>query len=130
MGSRLLPLSLALAALAGDVGGLDRLSFYLVLLAVVGAAAAAFACIGDALAAKGSWAAGVSAGVALALLLLGSAVRASAAVGAGVPAVAVSTLAAAVLLYTLPVWAWLLAPLVPRPRPVRMAGRVPASSSR
>src|SRR5438034_10765706 len=55
MGSPLLPLSLALAALGADAAGLHRLAFYLVLLAVVGAAAAAFAGAGNALAGNGSW---------------------------------------------------------------------------
>jgi hypothetical protein len=118
MGSRVLPLSLALGALVADAAGADRLAYYLVLLAVVGAAAAAFVALGDALAGRASWFAGVSSALALVLLLAGSVVRASAAVGAGVPVFAVSTLVMAMLLYTLPVLGWFLEPLVPR-------GRVP-----
>src|SRR5882757_7174648 len=42
MGSRLLPLSLALGVVLADATGFHRVAFYLALLAVVGAAAAAF----------------------------------------------------------------------------------------
>src|SRR3954447_24383 len=41
MGSRLLPLSLALGAFTADAAGFHHIAYYLVLLAVVGAAAAA-----------------------------------------------------------------------------------------
>ena len=81
MGSRLLPLSLALAALLGDLAGVHRVAFYLVLLAVVGAAAAAFVGVGDLLEGNGSVLRAGSTGLALVLLLVGSAVRAEAAVG-------------------------------------------------
>jgi hypothetical protein len=120
MGSRLLPLLLALGALGADATGLRQLASYLVLLAVVGAAAAAFVCVGDALAGRGSWLAGISSGLALMLLLLGSAVRAAAAVGAGVPTLALSSLVLASLLYSLPVLGWVFQPLAPRPRDVRV----------
>jgi hypothetical protein len=111
MGSRLLPLSLVLGALAADGGGVHRLSFYLVLLAVVGAAAAAFVAVGDYLAGHGSLAASVSCSLAVVALLVGSALRSAAAVGAGIPVLAVSTLVMAAVLYTLPLWGWLFAPL-------------------
>jgi hypothetical protein len=120
MGSRLLPLLLALGALGADAMGLRQIAFYLVLLAVVGAAAAAFVCIGDALAGRGSWVAGISSGLALVLLLLGSTVRAAAAVGAGVPTLAFSSLVLASLLYSLPVLGWMFEPLASRPRDVRV----------
>jgi hypothetical protein len=120
MGSRLLPLLLALGALGADATDLRQLASYLVLLAVVGAAAAAFVCVGDALAGRGSWLAGISSGLALMLLLLGSAVRAAAAVGAGVPTLALSSLVLASLLYSLPVLGWVFQPLAPRPRDVRV----------
>ena len=60
--------------------------------------------------------------LALALLVLGSAVRENAAVGAHVPALSVSAVVAAVLLYAFPALGWFLAPLAPRPsvRPVRV----------
>jgi len=121
MGSRLLPLLLALGALGADATGFRQVAFYLVLLAVIGAAAAAFVCVGDALAGKGSWLAGISSGLALALLLLGSTVRAAAAVGAGVPTLALSSLVLASLLYSLPVLGWVLEPLFRQPEFTQVA---------
>jgi hypothetical protein len=123
MGSRLLPLSLALGALLADATGLHRLAYYLVLLAVVGAAAAAFVGVGDLLGGTGGLLRAATTGVALVFLLLGSAVRASATVGGHVPALAVSTVVAAVLVYAVPALGWLVEPLVPRPAPRR--ARVP-----
>ena len=122
MGSRLLPLSLALGLVLADATGLHRVAFYLALLAVVGAAAAAFAGVGDFLEGSGGLVRAVTTGLALALLVLGSAVRASAAVGGHVPAISVSAAVAAVLLYGLPALGWFLAPLAPKPsaRPVRV----------
>lgn len=122
MGSRLLPLSLAIGALIADSTGLHHIAFYLVLLAVVGAAAAAFVGVGDLLEGTGGLVRAVTTGLALALLVLGSAVRANAAVGGHVPTVAVSAVVASVLVYALPVLGWLFEPLVPRPasRPVRV----------
>jgi hypothetical protein len=120
MGSPLLPLSLALAALAADAAGLHRLAFYVVLLAVVGAAAAAFAGAGNALAGNGSWLRAVLPCLALVLLVLGSAVRANAAVGGHVPTLAVSSVVLAVLVYVAPVFSWLVQPVALRPRPVRV----------
>jgi hypothetical protein len=128
MGSRLLPLALALGALGADAAGLDRTASYLVLLAVVGAAAAAFVGVGDALAGHASWLPAVSSGLALALLVLGSAVRGSAAIGGGVPVLAMSTLVMAALVYSLPVLGWVFEPLAPRPRR-RRAVRLRASAS-
>jgi hypothetical protein len=130
LGSRALPISLAVSALAADAGGAHRLAFYLVLLAVPGAAAAAFIGAGDALEGKGAWLRGISTTLALALLVLGSAVRENAPHGAPVPAFAVSAVAAAVVAYAIPAFAWVLQPLLPRPRsrtvraPVRTAVRL------
>ena len=122
MGSRLLPLTLALGALLADAAGLHDVAFYLVLLAVVGAAAAAFVGVGGYLEGTGGLVRACTTGVALALLVLGSAVRASAAVGGHLPTLSVSAVIAAVLLYACPALGWFLAPLTPRPaaRPVRV----------
>jgi hypothetical protein len=110
MGSRLFPVSCTLGALLADVSGAHRVAFYLVLLGIVGAAAAAFVGAGEALEGAGSWLRAASTGLALALLVLGSAVRSNAPHGAGVPALAVSATVAALLAYALPLVAWLLAP--------------------
>jgi len=122
MGSRLLPLSLALGTVVADAAGLHRFAFYLVLLAVVGAAAAAFMYVGAYIEGTGGVVRAGTTGLALALLVLGSAVRANAPVGAHVPAVAVTAVVAAALLYALPALGWFLAPLAPKPaaRPVRV----------
>ena len=119
MGSRLLPLLLALAALAADVTSHDRVASYAVLLAVVGAGAAAFVGVGSLLEGTGSIAHAVTTVLALVLLLAGSVVRASAPVGGHVPTLAVSTLVLAGLVYAVPLLRWLLEPLVPRPKPAR-----------
>jgi hypothetical protein len=114
MGSRLLPVSLAIGAMLADATGLHHIAFYLVLLAVVGAAAAAFVGVGDLLEGTGGVVRAATTGLALALLVLGSAVRANAAVGGHVPTLAVSAVVAAMLVYSLPLVGWLFQPLAPR----------------
>lgn len=122
MGSRLLPLSLALGMVLADATGAHHLAFYLVLLAVIGAAAAAFDAVSSYLEGIGGLVRAATSVLALALLVLGSAVRESAAVGGHVPAVTISAAVGAMLLYVSPALGWLLAPLAPRPsaRPVRV----------
>lgn len=117
MGSRLLPLSLALGAFVADAAGRHHLAYYLVLLAVVGAAAAAFVGVGEWLEGKGGLVRAGSTTLALVLLLLGSAVRSVAPEGGGVPVFAVSTLVLAGLVYVLPLVAWLVEPLTPKAQP-------------
>ena len=116
MGSRLLPLSLALGALLADAAGAHRIAFYLVLLAIPGAAAAAFIGAGDALEGNGAWLRGISTTLALTLLVLGSAVRENAPHGAAVPSLAVSAVVGAIVVYGIPALAWVLEPFLPRPR--------------
>jgi hypothetical protein len=115
MGSRLLPLPLAVGALLADAAGLQSLAFYAVLLAIPCAAGAAFVGAGDALQGKDVLR-GVTTCLAVALLVLASAVHSNAPQGAAVPALATSALVAAVVVYGLPLFAWLLEPLKPRPR--------------
>jgi hypothetical protein len=117
MGSRLLPLSLALGAFTADAAGFHHIASYLVLLAVVGAAAAAFVGVGEWLEGKGGLVRAGSTTLALVLLLLGSAVRSVAPEGAHVPVFAVSTLVLAGLVYTLPLLAWLVEPVAPKAQP-------------
>jgi len=116
MGSRLLPLALAAGALSADGLGLRRGASYLVLLAVVAAAAAAFVGVADVLEGKPARLRATGAAGALALLVLGAAARATAPIGASVPALAASTLVAALAVYTLPLLGWVLEPLRPRRR--------------
>ncbi|MGZ4354314.1 MAG: hypothetical protein ACXVZ4_12280 [Gaiellaceae bacterium] len=123
MSSRLFPFSLALGALVAGAAGSDRLAFYLVLLTIPTAAAASFVAVSDALEGRAARLRAVSTSVALALLVIGSTVRASAPRGGHVPAFAVSTLVAAMILYTLPALVWMLEPLRLRPRPAHVRVR-------
>jgi hypothetical protein len=117
MGSRLLPLSFGLAALLADAAGLHGAAFYLVLLAVPGAAAAAFVAAGDALEGRRAWPRATWTVLALLLLVAASAVRENAPQGAAVPVLATSALAAAAAVYALSLAAWLFEPLrLLRPR--------------
>jgi hypothetical protein len=120
MGSRLLPLALALGALAADGLGLHRLASYVVLLAVVGAAAAAFVGVGRVLEGHPALLQACTTTVALVLLLLGSVVRATAPVGGKLPTLALSSLVLAAAAYALPLLTWVLAPLLWRPRAARL----------
>jgi hypothetical protein len=74
MSSRLLAPGIALAAVAADATGIHGLAFWLVLLALPVAAAAAFVGVSDALAGEGAIR-GLTASLALVLLVLGAAVR-------------------------------------------------------
>jgi hypothetical protein len=123
MGSRLLPVSFALGALLADGAGLHRAAFYLVLLTIPAAAAAAFVGAGDVIEGKSAWLRAVTSGLALLFLVLGCAVRENAPHGAPVPVLAVSSIVVVLILYGLPLLAWVLEPVVPRPqrrRPVRV----------
>src|SRR5579885_2329429 len=88
VGSRLLASSLAAAALVLAAAGLGGGAFWLGLLAVAAAAVAAFAAAADALEGRAGALGAVSTGLALACLVLGSAVRASSLPGAGAPQLA------------------------------------------
>jgi hypothetical protein len=110
MGSRLLPLCLALGATLADTAGAHRLAVWLVLIAVPCAAAAAFVAAGDVLEGRPAWVRAITTGGALVLLVVASAVRHGAAVGAGVPAVALSAAIGAAILYLVPVLFWVLQP--------------------
>ncbi len=117
MGSRLLPVALATVALTADAVGLHQIAVYLVLLAVVGGAAAAFVGVGDVLEGKGGLLRAATSVLALALMVLGSAVRTNAPVGGHVPVLAISAVAAAVLVYLLPLLGFLIGPVAaPRTR--------------
>ena len=117
MGSRLLPLSLALAALLADGAGFHRGAYYFVLLAVVGAAAAAFLAVAEAIEGRErSFLRGVTTSLALVFLVVGAMVRANMADGAQVPKLATSAAVAAVAVYGLTFLGWLLEPLRPQPR--------------
>jgi len=110
MGSRLLAPGIALSALLADAVGLHGIALWLVLLAVPAAAAASFVGISDALDGAGALR-GVTASLALVLIVLGSAVREGAPRGGAVPALAISAMVAALVCYGIPALAWVLQPL-------------------
>lgn len=122
-GSRLLPLTLALAALGAGAAGKNGLAFVLVLATIPCAAAAAFVAVSDALEGRAARTRAISTSLALSLVVIGCTVRAAAPRGGHVPPFAVSTLVAAVLLYTVPALLWVLEPLRPRPRASRVRAR-------
>jgi hypothetical protein len=120
----LLPIGLVVLAGLGDAAGTHRLAFWLLVLAVPGAAVAALVTLDEALCAEPArplryaWLQALS----LALILTGAAVRAPVHDGA-VPRLAVSALVACLIVYALQGLA-LLAPAL-RPRPsLRFPNRV------
>ena len=121
MGSRLLPLVLATAALAAGAGGLRGVALWLGLAAVPAAAAAAFTAASDALEGHPARLRAVTSGGALALVVLASAARGNAPTGGGPSPVATWALVVALLAYAIPLVAWVLEPVrVPRTtRPAR-----------
>jgi hypothetical protein len=125
MGSRLLPLLLAAGALLADGLGLHRGASYLVLLTVPAAAAAAFVAVADLMEGKKARARAIGTALALALLLLGAVTRAGAPDGAAVPALAVSTLVAVLVVYSVPLLGWLVEPLRLRRREPRHVRQTP-----
>lgn len=110
MGSRLLPFGLALGVVLADLAGAGGLSSLVLLVAIVAAAGAAIVAVSDLLEGRPAGIRAVTSAGALALLVLGSAVRTGAATGAAVPAVAVSAVVAAAILYVLPVLFWVVRP--------------------
>ena len=115
LGSRLLPLVLATAALAAGAGGLETLALWLGLLTVPAAAAAAFVAVGDVLDGRPSQLTAVTSGLALALVILASAARENAPTGATASPIATWALVLALLAYAVPLVAWVLHPVrVPR----------------
>ena len=110
MGSRLFPLLLALGATLADGAGAHHLAVWLVLIAVPCAAAAAFVAAGDVLEGRPARVRAFTTGGALVLLLVSSAVRQAAPVGAAVPAVALSAAIGAAILYLVPALLWVLQP--------------------
>jgi hypothetical protein len=107
MGSRLLPLALALCATLADVAGAHRLGGWLVLAAIPCAAGAVVSAVGDQLAGQRALVRSVTTSGALVFLLVASAVRHGAPVGAAVQ-------------YLLPALLWVLQPAplrAPQPEP-------------
>ena len=124
VGSRLLPLALATAALAAATAGLGGAALWLGLAAIPTAAAAAFVAVSDVLEGKDARLCATTSSVALAFLVLGCAVRSNAAVGTAAPPLATWALFAALFAYAVPAFAWTLEPMkVTRTRPERRRRR-------
>jgi hypothetical protein len=115
MGSRLLPLVLATAALAAGAAGLGSLALWLGLLTVPVAAAAAFVAVSDALEGRPALLRAWTSALALVFVVVASAARENTATGAAVSRLATWALLVALLAYLVPVVAWVLQPVrVPR----------------
>ncbi len=124
VGSRLLPLALATAALAAATVGLGGLALWLGLLAVPVAAAASFVAVSDVLEGRPGLLAAVTSSLALCFIVLGCAVRSNAVAGTGAPPLATWALFAALLAYSVPAFAWVLEPVkVTRTKPQRRRRR-------
>lgn len=124
VGSRLLPLALATAALAAATADLGGLALWLGLLAVPAAAAASFVAISDVLEGRPARIVATTSSLALAFIVLGCAVRSNAATGAAAPPLATWTLVAALFAYAVPAVSWVLEPVkVTRTKPERRRRR-------
>jgi len=115
VGSRLLPLVLATAALAAGTAGLGGLALWLGLLAVPAAAAAAFVAVSDTLEGRSALLSAVTGSVALMLVVLASAARQNAPTGTSTSPLATWALVLALTAYGIPFVVWMLEPMrVPR----------------
>jgi hypothetical protein len=126
LGSRLLPLALATAALAAAALGLGGAALWLGLLGVPAAAAAAFVAVSDALEGRPARLQAVTGVTALALVIIASAARGNAPTGGAPSPLATWALVLALLAYAVPFVVWVLEPVrVPRrtrrPRRLRPA---------
>jgi hypothetical protein len=125
VGSRLLPLVLATAALAAAAGGLGGLALWLGLSTVPVAAAATFVAVSDTLDGRPALLRAATSGVALALVILASAARENAPTGAAPSPLATWALILALLAYAVPLVVWVLEPMrvtrTNRPRRLRPA---------
>lgn len=126
VGSRLLPLALATAALAAATLDLAGLALWLGLLTVPAAAAAAFVAISDVLEDRVKLVHAVANSLALGFVVLECAVRSNAAVGTAAPPLATWALLAALLSYAAPAVAWVLEPVKVTTRPERRRRPRPA----
>jgi hypothetical protein len=111
VGSRLLPLVLATAALAAGTLGLGGLALWLGLLTVPAAAGAAFVAISDTLEGRPALLRASTGSIALVLVVLASAARQNAPTGTGASPLATWALVLALLGYGIPFVVWMLEPM-------------------
>jgi hypothetical protein len=124
MGSRLLPLSLVLGAAFADLAGAHQPAGLVLLIAIPCAAGAAFVAVSDLLEGRPAVVRTFTTVGALVCCLVASAVRHGAPAGAAVPALALSAVVAACVLYAVPVLLWVLQPVSLRPAPHGVRGAV------
>ncbi len=111
-------------AFAAGTLGLGGLALWLGLLAVPAAAAVAFVAVSDLLEGKSALIYATTSSLALALVVLGSAVRSNAVSSAAAPPLATWALVAALAVYSVPAFAWVLEPVkVKRTKPERRRRR-------
>jgi hypothetical protein len=104
--------------------GLGGLALWFGLFAVPASAAVSFVAISDLLEGKTSRLLAVTSTLALALIVIGCAVRSNAAAGSAAPPFATWALVAALLAYSVPAFAWMLEPVkVTRTKPERRRRR-------
>jgi hypothetical protein len=120
MPSSTVTLALVAAATAADGAGAHGLASWLVLVAIPVAAAVAFAAAGDLVEEKRSLFSTLCPALVLVLLVLASAVRSNATVGAPVPRLTLSALGACLVLYVVQVFAAVVR--TPRPQPIARDG--------
>ena len=105
---------------------LRGLALWLGLLAIPAAAAAAFVAVSDLLEGKAARLGAVTNSLALAFIVLESAVRSNAAVGSAAPPLATWALLAALVAYSVPAVAWVFEPVkVTRTKPERRRRPLP-----
>jgi hypothetical protein len=124
MGSRLMPVSLALATLAAGALGLRQFALLLGFVGVAAAAGASFVAISDMLESRPARLRAFTCAFSLVLLVAASADRFGAPRGAPTPHFATRAIIAALVVYAVPLIAWVLEPLVTRPRTNRSRTRV------
>jgi hypothetical protein len=115
----LAPLAPMLAAAAADGAGAHRVAFYVLLLAVPAGALAGLERLAAALDGHGETREAILCGAALALVVLSEALRGPHLVENGAPALAISALAVALVLFAVPAFRGLVA--VPAPTARRSA---------
>jgi hypothetical protein len=104
--------------------GLGGLALWLGLFAVPAAAAVAFVAISDLLEGKTASLSATSSSIALAFIVIGSAVRSNTVAGTAVPPFATWALVAALAAYAVPAFAWVVEPVkVTRAKPERRRRR-------
>jgi hypothetical protein len=111
-----------LGAASTDAAGAHQLAGLVLLVAIPCAAGAAFVAVSDLLEGRPALVRTITTVGALVCCLVASAVRHGAPAGAAVPALALSAVVAAVVLYAVPILLWVLQPVSLRPAAHAVSG--------